>query len=77
LHNKCNHAQKLKVLEFDLKQMKTQWGSSKLDPLAHNVLQKERNSKGNNENLKDLNNVLLQCKFNLTKQVIYEKTSMQ
>jgi hypothetical protein len=30
--------------------MKTQWGSSKLDPFAHNVLQKERNSKGSNEN---------------------------
>jgi hypothetical protein len=53
--------------------MKTQWGSSNLDPLAHIALQKERNSKGSNE---ILNNVLLQYNFNLTKQVTYEKTSM-
>jgi hypothetical protein len=44
--------------------------------LSHIMFYKgEENSKGSNENLKDLNNVLLQCSFNLTK-ITYEKTSM-
>jgi hypothetical protein len=41
--------------------------------LSHIMFYKgKKNSKGNNENLKDLNNVLLQCSFNLTK-ITYEK----